>query len=102
MVLALIYAGLGRKEDALREGNRAVEILPETKDALNGPILKISLARIHTFVGNHDEAISLLERSLSTIGGATVSELKFDPTWDALRQHPRFQKLVGQEPAAGR
>jgi TolB-like protein/Flp pilus assembly protein TadD len=97
MVLALIYAGLGRKEDALREGNRAVEILPETKDALNGPILKISLARIHTFVGNHDEAISLLERSLSTIGGATVSELKFDPTWDALRAHPRFAALIAKE-----
>jgi TolB-like protein/Flp pilus assembly protein TadD len=97
MVLALIYAGLGRKEDALREGNRAVEILPESKDALNGPILKIGLARIHTFVGNHDEAISLLERSLATVGGATVNELKFDPTWDALRAHPRFAALVSND-----
>jgi serine/threonine-protein kinase len=96
----LIYAGLGRKQDALREGNRAVEILPETKDALNGPILKISLARIHTFVGNHDEAIALLERSLATPGGATVNELRFDPTWDALRQNPGFQKLVPPAPAA--
>ena len=97
MVLGLIYAGLGRKEDALREGNRAVEILPESKDALNGPILKISLARIHTFGGNHEEAISLLERSLKTIGGVTAAELRFDPTWDALRSHPRFAALVAKE-----
>jgi hypothetical protein len=42
----------------------------------------------------------LLERSLSTIGGASVNELRFDPTWDALRSNPRFQKLVGTQPAA--
>lgn len=101
MVLALIYAGLGRKEDALREGNRAVELLPETTDALNGAILKISLARIHTIVGNHEEAIALLERSLGTIGGATVNELRFDPTWDALRSNPRFRALIpGSQEAA--
>ena len=99
MVLGLIYAGLERKEDALREGNRAVEILPESKDALNGPILKIALARVHTFVGNHDAAIALLERSLMTIGGATLNELRFDPTWDALRQNPKFQKLIDQPSA---
>jgi tetratricopeptide (TPR) repeat protein len=100
MVLALIYAGLGRKEEALREGNRAVEILPETKDALNGPILQISLARIHTFAGDHEEAISLLERSLKTPGGTTVNELRFDPTWDALRQNERFQALIAATPDA--
>lgn len=102
MVLALIYAGLGRKEDALREGNRAVEILPESKDALNGSILKISLARIHTFVGNPEDAITLLERSLTTVGGAAVNELRFDLTWDALRQNPRFQKLITAEPIPDR
>jgi TolB-like protein/Tfp pilus assembly protein PilF len=94
VVVGLINAGLGRKEQALAAGHRAVEILPETKDAFNGPILKISLARIHTIIGQADEAISLLERSLQTPGGVTVNELRFDPTWDALRDHPRFQKLV--------
>ncbi len=82
----------------MREGQRAVEILPESKDALNGPILKIALARIHTIVGNHEKAIALLERSLETTGGATVNELRFDPTWDELRANPRFQKLAPQDP----
>ncbi len=99
MVLALSYAGLGRKEDALREGNRAVEILPEAKDALNGPIFKVSFARIHTILGNHEEAIALLEHSLETIGGVTVNELRFDPTWDTLRAEPRFRKLVAKNAA---
>ncbi len=99
MVLALSYAGLGRREDALREGNRAVEILPESKDALNGPIFKVSLARIHAILGNHEEAIALLEHSLETIGGVTVNELRFDPTWDTLRAEPRFQKFVAKNAA---
>jgi tetratricopeptide (TPR) repeat protein len=97
LVVGLTHAGLGDREQALQAGRRAVEILPETKDALGGPVLKISLARIHTIVGEHEEAISLLEKSLETIGGATVNELRFDPTWDALRQNPRFQKLVASE-----
>ena len=96
LVVGLINAGLGRKEEALRAGERAVELLPETKDAFNGPIMKISLARIRTIVGDHDEAISLLEQSLKTPNGATVNELRFDPTWDALRSNPRFQKLTAE------
>ena len=96
LVVGLTNAGLGRKEAAIAAGRRAVEILPETKDALNGPIMKISLARILTMVGEKEEAISLLEQSLKVTGGVTVNELRFDPLWDALRDHPRFQKLVAQ------
>ena len=95
-LMGLIEAGLGRKEEAVRSGERAVELLPETVDAFDGPILVISLARIYTFVGEHEMAISRLEHSLSTPAGVTVNELKFDPTWDALRQHPQFQKLIAQ------
>ena len=95
-LMGLVEAGLGRKEEAVRAGERAVQLLPETADAFDGPILVISLARIYTFVGDHETAISRLEHSLSTPAGVTVNELKFDPTWDALRGHPRFQKLVGQ------
>ena len=62
----------------------------------------ISLARIHTFVGDAEDAISLLEHSLAMPGGVTVNELKFDPTWDALRQNPRFQKLIAATPAPSR
>ena len=97
VLIGLINAGLGRKDEALRAGRRAIELLPESADAFDGPILTIAMARIHTFVGDPEEAISLLERSLATPSGVTVNELRFDPTWDALRQHPRFQKLVAQK-----
>ena len=102
ILLGLIYAGLGRTEEALRAGNHAVQILPVSKDALNGPILQISLSRIYTMLGDYEQAISLLERSLTTINGVTVNELRLDPTWDPLRRHPRFQDLVAQEPAGRR
>jgi tetratricopeptide (TPR) repeat protein len=96
VLLALVAAGLGNADEALREGRRAIEILPESVDAFDGPILTISMARIHTLLGRTDEALSLLEHSLSTPAGVTVSELRFDPTWDALRDNPRFQKLLSQ------
>ena len=101
-LVGLIYAGLGRNEDAVAAGRRAVEILPESKDAFNGPILVISLARILTMTGAHDEAVSLLQRSLGTPGGITLSELRLDPTWDPLRQHEGFQKSVATPAANGR
>lgn len=101
-LVGLILAGLGRNEEALAAGRRAVEILPETKDAFNGPIMVISLSRILTITGAHDEAVATLQRSLATPGGITVNELRLDPTWDPLRTYPAFQKLVAQEPAPGR
>ena len=57
ILLGLINAGLGRTEEAIREGTRAVQLLPETVDAMDGPLLTIALARIHTFVGNHDHFV---------------------------------------------
>jgi TolB-like protein/Flp pilus assembly protein TadD len=96
-LIGLIYAGLGREKEAIAAGRRAIEIMPETKDALSGPILIVSLARILTMVGAHEEAISLLDRSLKTPAGITVSELRFDPTWDALRGDPYFQKLLEKD-----
>ena len=101
-VLGLIYAGLGQKEEALRAGNRAIEILPESKDAFGGPIFKISLARIHTLLGNHDEAIALLDASLVAPNGITFQELRYEPTWDPLRHNPKFQRIIAQDPTARR
>ncbi len=101
VLVGLIYAGLGRNDEALREGKRAVEILPESKDAFNGPILVVSLARIETMIGDHEGAIALLQHSLSVPAGVTVNELRLDPTWDRLRDNPHFQKLVGEEPSDG-
>lgn len=94
VLLGLIYAGLGRKAEAVREGERALEILPESKDAFDGPIFVISMARIHAINGDREKAIDLLQHSLEKPAGVTVQELKMDPTWDSLRDHPRFRALV--------
>lgn len=101
-LLGLIYAGLGRNEEAVASGRRGAEILPESKDAFNGPIMIIALARIFTMVGGHEEAISLLQKSLATPGGITFHELRLDPTWDSLRNDPVFQQVLAREAAKKR
>jgi TolB-like protein/Flp pilus assembly protein TadD len=93
-LIGLIYAGLGRKEAAVREGSRALELLPESKDALDGPVLVVSMARIYAITGDAEKAIDLLQHSLQTPAGMTVHEIRMDPTWDVLREDPRFQKLI--------
>jgi len=95
-LLGLIYAGLGRREEALAEGKRAVELLPESKDAFDGPILVISRARISLMCGDVDNALALLDRSLQTPAGVTIHELRLDPVWDALRADPRFQQMLAK------
>ena len=95
-VLGKIFARLGRKEDAVREGKRAVELLPETKDALDGPSMTLALAEIYTALGDLDSALPLLEHSLSTPGGINVPLLNLDPRWDPLRKDPRFEKLLAK------
>jgi serine/threonine-protein kinase len=93
-LLGLIYAGLGRCEEAKAEAKRAVDLLPETKDAFDGPILAITRARIHMMCGDLDNAFALLDRSLQTPSGITVHELRLDPIWDPLRPDPRFQPML--------
>ena len=93
-LLGLIYAGLGRCDEAKTEGDRAMELLPESKDAFDGPILTVSRARIAVKCGETDLALRILERSLEIPAGITVPELQMDPTWDPLRNNPRFQKLL--------
>ena len=93
-LIGLIYAGLNRKEDAIREGNLALRLLPESKDAMDGPILVVSMARIYAITGETEKAIDLLQHSLQTPAGLTVNEIRLDPTWDVLRKHRRFQALL--------
>ena len=92
--LGAILAGLGRKEEAIHEGKRAVELLPESKDAIDGPQITIALAQIYTWTEEKDQALQLIEHSLSTPGGVTVALLKLDSVWDPLRGDPRFQGLL--------
>jgi TolB-like protein/class 3 adenylate cyclase/Flp pilus assembly protein TadD len=93
-LLGQIYAGLGEKEQAIREGKRAVELLPESKDAFDGPLMTLGLAQIYAMLGDADSALPLLEHSLATPRGVSVNTLKLDPVWDPLRKDPRFQKLI--------
>ncbi len=94
VTLGLILAGLGEKDAAIAEGKRAVELLPESQDALEGPKTAVALAQIYAWTGEKDEALELLERSLSTPNGVTVPVLRLDPIWDPLRTDPRFQALI--------
>jgi TolB-like protein/Flp pilus assembly protein TadD len=95
-LLGLIYAGLGRCEEAVAEGKRAAELLPETKDAFDGPILVMSRARISMMCGDFDTALALLDRSLQTPAGITVHELRLDPVWDRLRNDARFEQMLAK------
>ncbi|MFL6530377.1 MAG: tetratricopeptide repeat protein [Chthoniobacterales bacterium] len=96
-LLGLIYAGLGRCDDAKRTADRAAELLPENRDAFDGPITAISRARIYAMCGDKETALSALEHSLQTPAGITTSELRFDPVWDPVRNEPRFQKLISAD-----
>ena len=95
--LGLILAGLGEKDAAIAEGKRAVELLPESQDALDGPKTTVALAQIYAWTGENEEALQLLDRSLGTPNGVTIPFLKLDPIWDPLRSDPRFQALVDKD-----
>jgi TolB-like protein/Tfp pilus assembly protein PilF len=94
MTLGMVLAGLGEKDAAIAEGKRAVALLPESQDALDGPKMTLALAQIYAWTGENDAALELLERSLITPAGVTVSSLKLNPIWDPLRSDARFQALI--------
>jgi tetratricopeptide (TPR) repeat protein len=90
----LALAGLGRKNEAISEGKRAVELLPVSKDAVWGPHRLETLAVIYTLTGEQDAAIDQLEYLLSIPARFSAEMLRLDPLWDPLRNHPRFKKLL--------
>ncbi|MEO6970704.1 MAG: tetratricopeptide repeat protein, partial [Chthoniobacterales bacterium] len=98
-----LYAYQGRKEDALRESLRAVELEPESQNAFHGAIMAANLAVTYALVGEADQALELIERLLATPGpvgcvnttaNITLADLRLRPEWDALRKDPRFQKIL--------
>ena len=93
-VLGLIDAGLGRKEEALREGRRAIELLPVEKDAINGPLMIAYLAVIAGWVGDKDLACEQLAIAVRPPSPVSYGQLKLLPRWDPLRGDPRFEKIV--------
>jgi TolB-like protein/Flp pilus assembly protein TadD len=93
-LLGMIDAGLERKEQAIQEGRRACELLPVSKDAIDGAALAINLAQIYAWTGEKDRAIeqiATVERAPSTL---SYGLLKLHPYWDPLRGDPRFEKIV--------
>ena len=100
-ILGWLYAFMGRRDDAIREGQRAVELKPESKDAVDGSLMNGYLALIYARVGKNDLAIPLIERLLRTPGAVdsadysiTINDLKYRWEWDSLRKDPRFEKLI--------
>lgn len=92
--LGMIDAGLGRKEDAIREGRRAVELLPVTKDIMTGSELLRNLALIYAWTGEKAQALDQIATALQGPGHITYGQLRLHPWWDAIRDDPRFDKLV--------
>ena len=92
--LGIVYAGLGRKQEAIREGKLGVELLPVSKEAWRGLFRVEDLARIYVMVGEFDAAIDQLEFLLSVPGQMSIPLLKLDPARDPLRDHPRFKRLL--------
>ena len=93
-LLGMIDAGLERKEQAIQEGRRACELLPVSKDAIDGADIAINLAQIYAWTGEKDRAIeqiATVERAPSTL---SYGLLKLHPYWDSLRGDPRFEKIV--------
>ena len=93
-VLGLIDAALGRKEEALREGRRAVELLPVEKDAVNGRIVVAHFAMIAAWVGDNPLACEQLASAVGYTSSLSYGQLKLMPWWDPLRGDPCFEQIV--------
>jgi len=95
VLIGLTLAYLGRKADAVRDGQRGVEMLPISRDNYNGPYIQLQLVRIYLLVGEPEKALDQLEPLLRVPNYLSPGWLRIDPTFDPLRKHPRFQKLLG-------
>jgi serine/threonine-protein kinase len=94
MLMGLALAYMGRKADAVREGERAADMLPMAKDSYTGPYLQYQLARIYVRVGHPENAVDILERLLKVPYYVSPGFLRIDPDWKSLHDNPRFQRLV--------
>jgi len=92
--LGVIDAALGNKKDAIREGQRAVELMPVSKNAIEGPLLIKNLALIYAWTGEKDHAVEQLDKATKLPSYLSYGQLRLHPIWDPLRGDPRFDKVV--------
>jgi hypothetical protein len=80
----------------LKHGRKAVELLPISKDAYDGPLLATNLAVIYAQVGERDLGLQQLAELVALPNGPTPGTLRVEPEWDPLRGDPRFEKMIAQ------
>jgi TolB-like protein len=93
-MLGLALAGLEQPEDAVREGERAVTLLPYPAGGPESTLMPANLARIHVLLGHREKAVDALTTVFSRPGPLSAAWLRVDPLWDPLRSSPRFQRLA--------
>jgi tetratricopeptide (TPR) repeat protein len=94
--LGLIDATLGRKEEAIAEAKHAIEMLPVSKDAMDGPALMYNLAKVYALANELKQAFHGIAISIKTPGGIYYADLKLGPAFDSLRGDSRYDKLLAQ------
>jgi tetratricopeptide (TPR) repeat protein len=92
--LGIVYAGLGLKEKAIKEGKRGVELMPINKEAYGGVYRAEDLALIYVMVGKYDEAMKQIKYLLSIPGFLSAKILELDPRWAPLRNQSEFKKMM--------
>ena len=94
MMLGLVHAALGNRNEAIRQAERAVELLPVTRDAVDGALVETNAAVVYAQTGQTDRAITELQRLVDLPGGPTPGLLSVEPEWEPLRGDPRFAVLA--------
>jgi tetratricopeptide (TPR) repeat protein len=92
--LSIADAGAGRKEEALRQARLLIELVPMSKDAVDGIMYANELAQICAWVGEEESALEQLPTLVKLPGGPNYGQLRFDPVWESVRKSPRFQEIM--------
>jgi serine/threonine-protein kinase len=97
--LGQVLAYLGDKAGAIAAAERAMQLLPASVDAFDGPMITVMAAQTFGLVGENDRALALLDQLLTTPNGVSLPSVQLDPMWDTLRDDPRFEQLLTKHAA---